>query len=255
MSKERGDREFDCLERLSEENSLLHKRNAELENEILRLRSASMLRRDRSGDETEKLWWIEGREEILMKSRSYPRYIFSLVKSNSLWLFVLRWLSHFRRFRLLSIVFRWITKIIVLAESGVAFLAWFSFMLIALPVLAVISLASLTVALFRSKNANTFFREELRGKKVYILFSHKKQLEKKRASNFFSENVQDLASDGSVVFVVSPYFFGKKGLGGRSFYVTARKESTNIYLVRKNYFFMLRRRVIDKTAGEVITIY
>ncbi|MEE0969144.1 MAG: hypothetical protein U0M06_07225 [Clostridia bacterium] len=256
MSRYKHESDNTEIERLEEENIHLHRRNAELEAEILRLRSESLTKTTKGADENEKLWFIEGRGELLMKSRSYPRYLAALIKSNTLWLMIQKGLAHLRRFRLLSGILKILTRIVVLAESGVAFLAWFSVMIVVLPVLGVLSLVSLSVALLRSRNANNFFRSEIKDKNVYILFAHKKQLASRpRKSAFFYENVKDLTSDGSVCFVVSPYFFGRKGLGGDDFYVTARKEKDNIYLVRKNYFFMLRRRVISTHASSVVTIY
>ena len=254
---EKGKRVEDSAEMslAKQENAQLKKRVKELEAELLRLRSDMGM--GKGGDENTKRWWIEGRKEILMSSKSYPSYLRSLVKSTSLWAFVKRGMSHIRRFRILSGILRAVTRIVIWAESGVAFIAWFSAMVVILPVFGLLSLISLFVALFRSRNANRYFEEALQGKKVYILFAAKKQLSAGgKKIRFFEGNVRDLASgENAVCFVVSPYSFRRKGLGGSDAYVTARHEGDNIYMVRKNYFFMLRRKIISRVAADIITIY
>ncbi|MBQ8207260.1 MAG: hypothetical protein IJZ89_00815 [Clostridia bacterium] len=242
------------LVRLERENAQLQHRIIELEAELNRLRFDMGM--DTGKDDISKLWRHETRNASLMGSRNYFKYLISLIKSTSFWSVLQKGISHFRKFRLLSAILRTATRIAVWAESGVALVAWLSFSVFMLPFIGVLSLISLFIALFRSRSSNIFFTDLLRDKKVYILFAGKDQLTKNgKCQGFFGENIKDLASDGSVVLVVSPYFFGRHGVGGRDFYVTARKESENIYMVRKNYFFMLRRIAIERMAAEIISIY
>ena len=249
--KTRNDPEYKALKR---ENRRLRHRIEELEAENARLRSDIGLKS--GGDGIATLWWLEGRRERLMSVRNYPKYLISLVKSTSFWLLCQRGLSFFRKFRLISWILRIVTRIVIWAETSVAFIAWISATIVILPFLALLSAASLFIALFRSKNANKHFEELLGGKKVYILFASKKQLSKRGEKvGFFVQNVRELALRDSVCIVVSPHFFGREGIGGSDFYVTARKESENIYMVRKNYYFMLRRVVIERVASEIICIY
>ena len=57
------------------------------------------------------------------------------------------------------------------------------------------------------------------------------------------------------VLVVSPYPVSPRGLGGKGSFFTARKEAEGIYLVRRHYFFMLRKRVLDAMGQNITMIY
>lgn len=248
------DRQGEDILRLERENSLLRHRNSELEAELERLRYSMGM--DNGKDDIPKMWRNAARRAFLMGSRNYFKYLVSLVKSTSFWGVLQKGISHFRKFRLLSAIFRIATRIAVWAESGVAIVAWLSFSVFMLPVIGVLSFVSLFIALFRSRSANHSFTDILRDKRVYVLFAARGQLKKGDGKGtFFYENARELASDGSVVLVVSPYFFGRFGVGGSGFYVTAREECENVYMVRKNYFFMLRRIVLEMVAAEIITVY
>lgn len=247
-------RHSDELGRLERENSQLRHRIYELEGELNRLRFDMGMKTGK--DDISKLWRTETRHASLMNSRSYVRYVISLVKSTSVWGVIEKGISHFRKFRLLSAILRTATKIAVLAESGVAFVAWISVSLFTLPFIAVISLASFLVAILKSRTAIKHFEEKLKDRKVYILFASSKQLRKNRGRDgFLAKNAEDLALDGSVVFIVSPYSFVRHGVGGSGFYVTAREEKKNIYMVRRNFFFMLRKSVIERVASDTVTMY
>ncbi len=238
---------------LEKENIMLCKRIDELEAELSRLRAEAFL--GKRGDK-KKTFAAETGSDRVLGAGSYPAYLFRLIKSTSLWAVFGKWAVRFRRFRLFSTALRIITKIVILAESGVAFVALFSAMVVILPFVLILSAASLLVAMIRSRSANRFFAEKLKDKKVYILFAGKKQLSKNgRSRSFFDVNARDLADENSVCFIVSPYFFSRKGLGKRDFYVTARFEDENLYIVRKSYFFMLRRKVINRVALDIITVY
>ena len=74
--------------------------------------------------------------------------------------------------------------------------------------------------------------------------------------SFFRANACAMAAEkGVTVLVVSPYLLSARGLGGRGGYFTARKEADGLYLVRKHYFFILRRRVLDTLKCPTTLIY
>ncbi len=241
-------------EHLQEENQKLREKIQKLEGELDRLRSDMGMTAAR--DDISRLWQGKYQLSLLMTAKSYPLYSAHLIRNTSAWGFASKGLKYFRRFRLLSAIFRWLTRLAVLAESGVALVASLSALLVALPFLLVLAAFSLTAALFRRRSALKELGQRLNGKKVYVLFVSREQLKRKNTQNgYFYSNAKDLTSDGSAVIIVSPFFFSKKGFEKTDFYVTARKERENIYLVRKMFFFILRRKVIQKVAGDHITMF
>ena len=241
-------------DRLKEENKRLQEKIVKLQGELDRLRSDTGTASAK--DEISMLWYSRYQFSYLMASKSYPIYSSRLIRNTSAWGFASKGLKYFRRFRLLSIILRWITKIVVLAESGFAHVASLSVFLVALPFLILFAIFSLTAALFRRRNALKEFKKRLNNKRCYILFASREQIKRKNSQNgFFYSNAKNLASDGSSVIIVSPFFFSKKGFEKTDFYVTAREENENIYLVRKIFFFILRRKIIEKVTSEQITIF
>ncbi len=241
-------------QRLQEENRQLREKIDKLEGELDRLRSdmGSMVARD----DISRLWHGRYQFSSLMTAKNYLLYSARLIKSTSAWSFASKGLKYFRRFRLLSAILRWVTRLVVLAESGVALVASLSIFLVALPFLLIFALFCLTAALFRRRNALTELGQRLNDKKVYMLFASREQIKRKNSQNgYFYSNARELASNGSAVIIVSPFFFSKKGFEKTDFYVTAREENTNIYLVRKIFFFILRRKVIEKITSDHITIF
>lgn len=241
-------------DRLREENKRLCKKIKKLEREIYRLHSDAGI--EKSGDSVSKLWNQRHQFSSAMTEKSYPRYSAKLLKSTSAWGLASKGIKYFRRFKLLSTLFRWITRLIALAESGVALVASLSVFIVALPFVLILSLISLFAALFRGRSMINEMRKKLDGKKIYILFAEKEQIKRENSEKgYFYSNAKDLASEGSSVIMVSPFFFSKKGFEKKNNYVTAREERENIFLVRKIFFFILRRKVIEKTSCDYITIF
>lgn len=245
----------DELARLRAENESLYRRNMDLEARLADLMATSGEIKDE--DKVMRIWHRVGRFERLLSSRYYSRYLIRLLKSTSYWSIYSRFLTYFRRYRFLSTAFRILTLIITWIETGAVFFFSISALVIILPVSLMLSMLTLMLALLRGRSANGKFASVTRGKKVYVLFGSRGQM-KKDSSGFLRENAKALASDdGTICLVVSPFFFSEKGLGGKGAYVTGRCEGNNVYLLRKNYFFLLRRAVLSKKNiyNDVICIY
>lgn len=245
---------MDENDRLKEENKQLREKIEKIEGELDRLRSDMGV--TSAKDDISRLWYGRYQFSYLMASKSYHQYSVRLIRNTSTWGLASKGLKYFRRFRLLSAILRWITRLVVLAESGVALVASLSVFLIALPFLLLFAIFSLTAALFQRRNALKDFRQKLNNKRVYILFASREQIKRKNSKNgFFYSNAIELAENDSAVIIVSPFFFSKKGFEKTDFYVTAREENKNIYLVRKIFFFILRRKIIEKVTSEQITMF
>lgn len=257
IKKENGTDLSEELARLRAENEGLYHRIDELEVKLSRMGSE---RGEKTGDDSvSHEWYKEVRQSRLMSVKYYPRYLVELIKSTSVYNVYLRILAYFRRFRLFSTIFRVLTKIVIWAETSAVFIVSFSaVILIVLPVTGVLFVASLLIALFGSKKANERIADAINGKKVYVFFGNRRQMKKNGAeSSFFYENVRSFASEGSVCLVVSPYFFRKNGFGGKGAYFTERNEYGSVYMVRRNYYFVLRRTVLGakNVADDLIFIY
>jgi len=105
-----------------------------------------------------------------------------------------------------------------------------------------------------SHRMNRRLEKELAGRRVRVLVPPRgRALEE---DSFFVRSARDMAAEAGVtVLVVTPYVFSRRGLGGGGRFLTARKETAGLYLVRRHYFFILRRQVLDALEGEVTVVY
>ena len=72
----------------------------------------------------------------------------------------------------------------------------------------------------------------------------------------FFASALEMASDPDVtVIVVSPYPWSTKGFGSHRMFATARQEQPRLYLVRKYYYFILRRRVLALVDPDLSILY
>lgn len=169
-------------------------------------------------------------------------YLWHSLTQNSLWMLSRRILEWLRRFRIAAFLLRAATLIWSVLQAGTAVILSTLVLLIALPLLTSLMLGILLTTLLEARKCNRFLLEKTEGKTVYVLFLPQKN------SAFFAANVRDLARDPSrTVILVSPYWISSRGLEGKGyFYCTLRRETESVYLIRRTYFFALRRRVLAK---------
>lgn len=151
-----------------------------------------------------------------------------------------RFWSFFKAFRTVALAFRITTAVFLFLETGTLFLLSAAVLLVLLPIVALTLMGCILIAALRSRKANRQMRKILSGKRVYVKIPTAEDLTKYSIANR-SENVP------CIYLVVSPYWVSSKGIheGGR-FYFTVRKEAPNVYLVRRYYFFSLKKHVLDK---------
>lgn len=155
-------------------------------------------------------------------------------------------LAFVRRFRLIAFLLRLLGILIAALQTGALVLLTTALFLIILPLLLLLGLGVLLTALVDSRRANRHFGRELKGKTVYVLFLHTS------SSAFLQQNVADLSHRGAVL-LISAHWLAPDGWSKSGFYCTARKEATNIYWIRKYYFYQLRRHVLR--PEDTVLIY
>lgn len=222
-------------------------------NRLLRKKLAQRGIRDLDiGEGSPENFQQRAKEARLFDHDGYARYLAALVRENSLFRLWERLTSYLRRLGLVSITVRIFTYILLLVQTGTVFFLLLVLFLIALPVLAAVTLSIYFTALLRSRRDNQTVEALCKDKRVYVFFPTKAQ--EFSRGNFWKGNLLDLASkDNTLVVVVAPYFFSSKGLWEkRNFYLNFRGESDRILLIRKHYFFSLRRHVLSTQNTTLI---
>ncbi len=187
-----------------------------------------------------------GRAQRYRKS-SFVRYLFDSL-TESLPLQILSQLFHYlRRLRVVQLVLTLALAVGAVLVVTVVSAAVLPFLIIGTGLLAIL-------AAMRSRRMNARMRVALAGRHLRVLFPPKGIRLHKDA--YFIRHARAMAAEpGVAVIVVSPYFFSTRGLGGRGAYFTARQEGEELFLVRKHYYFFLRRAVLDVVDRDMTVIY
>ncbi len=253
---ERKDEE---LRRLRQRLDMERRANARLKRELTDLRRDIQARqseekpltrfRRRAGKarREERLLGEATRRARHFRKPSFLRYLWESVMDSAPVAFIVGLWRYMRRVRVaqtvlsLAVAVGAVTAVAVLAAALLPFL------------LAGAGALTLWVAL-GSRRMNRRIKKELAGRRVRVLVPPRgRALEE---GSFFVRSARDMAAAAGVtVLVVTPYVFSRRGLGGGGRFFTARKETEGLYLVRRHYFFILRRQVLDALEGEVTVVY
>ncbi|MBO5305986.1 MAG: hypothetical protein J6B12_04410 [Clostridia bacterium] len=160
----------------------------------------------------------------------------------------------FRRFRLVSLLFRIYSYLLVLLQLGTAFVVIVIGILILLPILLLSAISIIFSALVLYRKQNTHMEKELENKRILVFFPIRDgELE---TDGLWKAHIRELATQkNTAILIVSPFFWSGKGLCGNRFYFLLRKENSNIYLLRKHYYFSLKRKIFENKRDFIALIY
>ena len=165
-----------------------------------------------------------------------------------------RYVKYIRRFRALTTALRLLPWILLLISTHTLLYAAVLAVAILCPIVAVAILSLLASTPLRYREVNRRMASKVKSGTVYVLFPERnKEFEK---GTFWHANLRDLASgDHALVVIVSPFLFSSRGLYDNRPYVHMREECGNVFLVRRHYFFSLRKHVLLLQAKRLILIY
>lgn len=207
------------------------------------------------GEDVPDSFLSRANEALLFHHRGYVGYLVALIHRNSAYRLWQKCIGYFRRIRLVSITLRILSYVFLLLQTGTVFVIVLLLLLIALPIVAAISLAAYLIALLLMRRDNKKMTTLCKATKIYVFFPERMQ--EFSRGNFWKGNILSFAKDpDACVIVVSPYIFSGKGLQEKgSYYFNYRRESNNLYFIRKHYFFTLRRHVLSECNERVTLIY
>ncbi len=178
----------------------------------------------------------------MTRHRFFLGYAYDLFRRGAFYTAWQNLLKQLRRIRLIAFLVRVLTVFLSLLQTGALVLLATVLFLILLPIGSSLMLGILLTALIESRQTNRRLRNELANKNVYILFAYDPP------SPFLFQNAADLsAHKDTAVLIVSPYWISGKGIKKGRFYCTARQEAEGIYLIRRYYFFSLKKHVLPHT--------
>ncbi len=168
------------------------------------------------------------------KYKSLLSYRYGQLKENGLWNIAMRTVRYTRRYFLISRLIRYASYIIAAIETSAVLIIVFSALLILLPIALV--LFGITVALSTSqyKKYNRLISEDIKNKKIVVIDAKKGYFRRKQA--YLNNMARCFRDEGYTVFVISRSFTCDK-------FLVARKAEDNIWVLKLNYFFILKKRL------------
>ncbi len=193
--------------------------------------------------------------EAMFSKKSYPAFVWSHLMHTSFFNIYKRILSYIRRYAFITTTIRIITFLFVFVEAVLLFVISTSAFIASVLITLVLSHILMLLSVFTRKKQNIKNREFLADKDIVIFFPPKNRAFEE--NSYFKRFVSDYSEkENHTVLVVSPYLINSKGLfSHKKSYHSLRVDSENILLVRRSYYFTLRKKVIDGIARSITEIY
>ncbi len=193
---------------------------------------------------------MAGHRAKLMAVKSYPRYLWHSLRESRSYRRIMSVWAGFRRYRLISRIISIVAAILTLMGTGAAVLVLGVLCLLVLPLATLAAGGTMLLGLFGRKRQNRRLAPQLPRHTVYLFFPG--ELE---SHSYTAATMKELAArERCTVFVVSPYAWSSKGVGGRGFYINARQEAPHLYLLRRHYFFFFRRLLREASYQRIVVI-
>lgn len=256
--KRQKDRE---IARLKRELTAERRRTAELERELSALKREMQagslaatdqplrrLRQKAGGTHNEeRLLDAAGRRAARYRKSSFLRYLWESVRESLPVQLISKLVLYLRRVKLVQTVFTVLVALAAVVTVAVVSATVLPFLFFGTALLTLL-------AYLRSRRMNRILRRELTDRRIRVLVPPRGPA--LNPGSFFIRNARAMAAEEDVtVVVVSPYLFATRGVGGHGGFFTARKEADGLYLVRRHYFFVLRRKILDALDGDVTVVY
>ncbi len=243
----------DVIKELKIENRRLRQEVAALKRELES--SQERLLRRKESDPTLVLLAHQAQNEVLFSKKRYFSYIFQLISSTSIFNIYKRILGFLRRYAFISTTLKIVIAILAVVQSSAVFVIATSASFLALPFILVISYAVFFLAHINRKRNDAVNKKLLAHKRIFVFFPPKKRA--LSPDSYFSGMVEELSKKTDhICIVVSPHFWRNRGLfGNKKPYRFSRAESESILLVRRQYYFMLKKNIFNESSNEITEIY
>ena len=241
------------IKELKAENKRLLREIDTLKKELAASQGKLLSRKDLDPHHT--LLTHQAQNEVLFSKKRYSGYILRLIASTSFFNIYKRILAFFRRYTLLSTTLKIVLWVLTIIQSSAIFVIATSASVVALPFILIISYAVFFLALFRRKKNDAINKKLLAHKHIFVFFPPKKRA--LAPDSFFSGMVEEFSRrPDHICIVVSPHFWRNRGLfGNQKPYRFSRPESESILLVRRQYYFVLKKKFFNASSNDITEIY
>ncbi len=195
------------------------------------------------------------RMETLFSKNNYFSYVLAKIRRTSIFHIYTKILTFIRRYKFVSITLKILTFVLIAFQSGAAFVLATSGFFISIPLTILVSQIIFLFSFFERKKKIAECSALLAGKAITVFFPSKgKAFEE---DSFFRGMVKENASmENHVSIVVTPYFFDARGFTEKSNpFFSSRTDGDNILLIRRHFFFILKKRILRASGADVTEIF
>ncbi len=243
----------ELIKELKAENRRLRGEVSVLKSELESTQERLLIRKN--ADPTQALLTHQAQNAVLFSKKRYFTYIFKLFSFTSIFSIYKKILAFLRRYSFISTTLKVIVAILTVVQSSAIFVLATSVSFLSVPFILVISYTVFFLAHFQRKKNDAVNKKLLAHKKIFVFFPPKKRA--LSPESYFSGMVESFSQEEDhICIIVSPHFWRNRGLcGNKKPYRFSRMEGDRILLVRRQYYFMLKKNILEKSSGEIIEIY
>ena len=180
--------------------------------------------------------------------RNYFLFLIHSVKESTLGLIARRISRFFLRWRM----FR---NVAMIAGAILLTILLSAFFLTALPFLLLFLLLSLLAVILGARAANRRMKNAFESvSRIRVIF-FSEQINFKENSFAKNSAISMAEEKNTVIIAVTPRLWSTAGLGGKGMFFTVRQEKPGLFLVRRSYYFILKRKVIHASSADVTMMY
>ena len=191
----------------------------------------------------------------LFSKKSYSAYLVGLIANTSVFKLYRKFLDYLRKYSFITTTLKIVSFIFAFLETSAVFILAASFFVVSLPLTFLVGYAALLLTLFGKRRAKMKVKEAIEGKSVTILFPQRGRA--LTEDSFFSGMTRDICRrTGGVAIVVSPYFYSTRGISkSNKLFLSMRDEGDGVLLVRRHFFFSLKRKILKEKRNDTTVIY
>lgn len=239
------------LRALRKENLRLRKSITALKKELKQTRECTLFEERRTSDAMLQKQAARGR---LFGAKSYFSFLYRAFRHSFLFRLYKRIFTFLRRFRFLTYTLALVSYLLIILEASAALVLSTSFFLFAIPLSFLATQGFVLLTRTARRKANEQNAVLFRGKRLAVFFPPRRGLSKSR---YFVGLVKDFAADEhTVAIVVSPYILSGRGMDRkRGFFLIQRTDGARILLVRRPYYFSMKKHLFKSVPSSIIEIF
>lgn len=171
-------------------------------------------------------------------------YWYGNIKENGFFNLVLRASKYTRRYFFISKIIKYAAAVIAFIETSATLVVVFTALVIMIPVSLLTMLVTAIINIFQYKKLNPEIAYDIEKSDKIIFIDAKKGYNRKR-KHYLNHMAESFICEGYTVFVISHSLFSDR-------FTAARKEGESLWVVKLNYFFVIKRLFL-RGKEEIIT--